>query len=87
VDEDGEEVEATIVLTPKEGYQTGSTAKLTQKYRLKPNQAWTLGIAPNYSATETEGSVSISITIDDQTNDVDVPIIIPSEWGTEAGEE
>ena len=80
VDEAGEEVEATIVLTPKEGYQTGSTAKLTQKYTLKPNQAWTLGIAPNYSATETQGSVSITITIDDKTNDVEVPIIIPSEW-------
>lgn len=80
VDEAGEEVEATIVLTPKEGYQTGSTAKLTQKYTLRPNQAWTLGIAPNYSATETEGSVSITITVDETTNDVEVPIVIPSEW-------
>lgn len=80
VDEGGETIEAKIVLTPKEGYQTGSIAELTQKYTLKPNQAWTLKISPNYTATDNKGSVSITITIDETTNDVEIPVVVPSDW-------
>ena len=44
----------------------------------KPNQAWTLEVAPNYTATN--GKLGISITIDDTTVDHPIDIVVPSDW-------
>ncbi|MCF0197569.1 MAG: DUF4493 domain-containing protein [Bacteroidaceae bacterium] len=85
VDKEGENVKAVIRLTPKQGYVTDETTSglttegtVEKVFNLKPNKAWTMNIAPNH--TSTEGQLGISITIDESTNDQDVPVVIPSEW-------
>lgn len=85
VGEQGDDVVATIHLTPKDEYLTDeqktagySEGVVTQTYNLKRNKAWTMNIKPNY--TTSVGELGISITIDDSTNDQEVPIIVPAEW-------
>ena len=81
----GDEITATIHLTPKEEYMTDEqkTASfvdgvITQKYTLKRNASWTMKIKPNY--TNTTGTLGIDITIDEGTTDHDVNITVPAEW-------
>ena len=73
----GEEVKATITLTPKSQYAT-SAAKVVKTHVLKPNFGWTLNVSPRYSSSD--GTLGITITIDETTNDIEQEIIVPSEW-------
>ena len=81
-----ETVTYTISLTAKSDYaitdtngdkQTTGTA--TGTFQLERNKAQRLTIKPNYVAP-TEGGVSITITIDDTTNDRPVTIEVPVSW-------
>lgn len=74
----GETVTATISLTAKSEYQTGKTAELVRTYKLERNKAWTLQIAPSYNSSE--GTLGISIKVDESTNDHEIDVVIPSEW-------
>ena len=75
----GETVTAKIILTPKAEYDSKQTKKeVTETYTLHPNKAWTLQIAPNYTAIN--GKLGISITIDEKTNDHEIDIVVPSDW-------
>ena len=75
----GEMATAKIILTPKAEFDSKQTKKEVNKvYTLAPNKAWTLQIAPNYTATN--GKLGISITIDETTNDHEIDIVVPSDW-------
>lgn len=77
--QNGETVKATIQLTPKTEYVSkGTTTSIERTYVLKPNEMWTLEIAPSY--TTTKGQLGISINIDSSTNDKPIDIVIPAEW-------
>lgn len=79
VPETGETVTATITLTPKTVYDAKGTVKtVTKTYKLERNKAWTLAVAPNYTATN--GKLSISITIDEKTDDHEIDIVVPADW-------
>lgn len=80
VGEEGETVKATIRLTVKEQYVTtgNPTGTVEKSYLLQRNKSWTMNIKPNY--TQLKGDLGITITIDEQTNDHEEEIIIPSEW-------
>ena len=77
VDKEGEEVSALITLTPKDAY-TSSVKEIVKTTMLKPNEAWSLKIAPRYSVSN--GQLGIEITIDTTTNDHQVDIVVPSDW-------
>ena len=79
VDKDGEAVKATIKLTPKDKFNIPE-GTILKTYTLKPNEGWTLNIAPNYSAAN--GQLGITITIDTNTDDIPVDIVVPSDWVT-----
>ena len=79
VDKGGESVKATIKLTPKDKFNIPEGVIL-KTYTLKPNEGWTLNIAPKYSAAN--GQLGITITIDTSTNDIPVDIVVPSDWIT-----
>lgn len=72
-----ETVTATIHLTPNGSYKT-SEQEIVKTYALSPNKAWKLSLSPVYDPKE--GSLGISITIDETTNDIPVDIVIPSDW-------
>lgn len=79
VAQNGETVKATIQLTPKAEYVSkNTTTNIERTYALKPNEMWTLEIAPSY--TTTKGQLGISINIDSSTNDKPIDIVIPAEW-------
>lgn len=78
VNKEGEDVTATIHLTPKEAYKTDGEGTVTKTYNLKPNKGWTLNIAPNY--TSSTGTLGITITIDESTDDHEENVVIPAEW-------
>lgn len=85
VSEQGDDVVATIHLAPKPEYLTDeqktsgyAEGVITKQYNLKRNKAWTMNIKPNYSTSI--GQLGISITVDESTNDTEVPITVPSEW-------
>ncbi|MBQ8500796.1 MAG: DUF4493 domain-containing protein [Bacteroides sp.] len=77
VDEGGETVTATIKLTPKAEYSI-STTEITRTHTLTPNKAWKLNVNASYEPSN--GSLSITITIDEGTNDKSQTIEIPLEW-------
>ena len=79
VDKEGEAVKATIKLTPKDKFNIPE-GTILKTYTLKPNEGWTLNIAPNYSAAN--GQLGITITIDTNTDDIPVDIVVPSDWVT-----
>ena len=79
----GEEVKATIQLTPKKEYQTPA-GSVSRTYTLKPNECWTLNVAPKYTAQN--GQLGITITIDTRTDDIPVDIVVPSDWITATNE-
>lgn len=81
-----ETVAYTISLTAKSDYaitdaagnkQTTGTA--TGTFQIERNKAQKLTIKPNFVAP-TEGAVSITITIDDSTNERPVTIEVPVNW-------
>lgn len=82
----GSEVKATIHLTPRAEYDINQThtdgatseGTVVKTYTLKRNKAWTLNIAPNYSSSQ--GTLGLTITIDDTTEDSVINVEIPSEW-------
>lgn len=77
VDEDGETVTATIKLTPKAEYSI-STTEIVRTHTLAPNKAWKLNVNASYEPSN--GNLSITITIDEGTNDKTQTIEIPLEW-------
>lgn len=78
VNKNGETVKATIRLTAKETYKVDGEGVIEKTYELKPNKSWTLNIKPNH--IETTGTLGITITIDESTNNHDVDVIIPADW-------
>lgn len=73
VDNSGEEVEAVISFTRKSDNKSASE---TRKYTMKPGQAWTLNINPAVNS----GNLGITVTINEETDDEVIDIIVPSEW-------
>ena len=78
VNKNGETVTATIHLTTKEGYVTNKDFVLTKTKELKPNESWTLSMSPTYE--QKTGSLGISITIDETTEEHEIVINVPSDW-------
>ena len=52
---------------------------VTQEFELQRNRAYKLKIKPDYTAT-TEGGLKIVIEIDESTNQIDVPVVVPIDW-------
>lgn len=55
-----------------------TSATIDKAYTVNPGQALTIHIVPKISS----GNLGLSITIDEQTNDHPIDIIIPSDWVT-----
>lgn len=71
---EGEMVKATIHLTRKDD---GTSSQVVKSYSgMKPNQSWTMNIAPH----DDNGSLGITITINESTDDVIHDIEVPSDW-------
>lgn len=84
--EGGETINYTINLKAKEEYLQGKdkesatqTGVVKGTIRLERNKAHKLTVKPNYSAT-TDGGMSLTITIDDSTNDHNVVFEVPVSW-------
>lgn len=82
----GETLRYTINLTAKEDYAyTDAEGKkiangtVTQEFELQRNRAYKLKIKPDYTAM-TEGGLKIVIEIDESTNRIDVPVVVPIDW-------
>ena len=79
----GENVNYKIHLTAKADYlpegQTSKTAEIPGTILLKRNKAHKLTIAPNYKPS-TEGGISLTITIDESTNDKEITWEVPVTW-------
>lgn len=69
----GESVKATICVTRLSDNKSSSTERI---YNLLPNKSWTLNIAPE----DKNGSLGLSIEIEESTNDHQVDIVVPSDW-------
>ena len=48
-------------------------------FKLERNKAYKLHVSPKYTATG-NGQLGISITIDERTNDIEIPIEVPITW-------
>ena len=86
LNEAGETVNYTISLTAKPDYmhkgEDGSsqaTGVATGSFKLYRNKAHKLSIKPNYTPT-TEGGMSLTITIDESTNDHEITWDVPVTW-------
>ena len=84
--ENGETVNYTISLTAKDDYMhsdangnTSKQASVTGSFQLQRNKAHKLTVRPNYNPT-TEGALSITITIDESTNDKEYTWEVPVTW-------
>lgn len=79
----GETVNYTIKMTAKADYlpegSTTNTAEVTGTIQLLRNKAHKLTIAPNYKPS-TEGGISLTITIDESTNDKEITWEVPVTW-------
>mgnify|MGYP004517695879 FL=1 len=80
LDAAGEVVKATVHYTVKSSNKEG-TQVLTYKTtdgveKMMPNKSWTLNISPK----DNNGSLSITITIDENTNDRPIKIVVPTDW-------
>ena len=73
VNEKGESVTATISFTR---LSDGKSASVEKTYTLAPGKSWTLNIAPQ----DNNGSLGITVTIDESTDDEEIDIEVPSEW-------
>lgn len=86
LNEGGETVNYTITLTAKEDYMhkggdgsSQATGVATGSFKLDRNKAHKLSIKPNYTPT-TEGGMSLTITIDESTNDHEITWDVPVTW-------
>ena len=86
LNEGGETVNYTINLTAKEDYMhkgedgnSLATGVATGSFKLDRNKAHKLSIKPNYTPT-TEGGMSLTITIDESTNDHEITWDVPVTW-------
>lgn len=82
LNEGGETVSFAISTTTHEEFVNGNQQTIaTQKgsFKLHRNKAYKMNIAPNYNPAGV-GNVSITITVDDSTNDIPVDIEIPVDW-------
>ena len=83
---EGETLRYTISLTAKEEYaytdaqgnkmQNGT---VTKEFTLQRNRAYKLNIKPDYTATS-EGGLKVVIEIDEGTNQIYVPVVVPIDW-------
>ena len=87
LDEAGETVRFTIVTATKDDYETDydgdgvkpETDMKSGTFKLERNKAYKLHVSPKYTATG-NGQLGITITIDESTNDIEVPIEVPITW-------
>lgn len=82
LNEGGETISFVISTTTHEEFVNGNQQTVaTQKgsFKLHRNKAYKMNISPNYNPAGV-GNVSITITIDDSTNDIPVDIEIPVDW-------
>ena len=86
LNEAGETVNYTISLTAKPDYMhkgkdgsSQATGVATGSFKLYRNKAHKLSIKPNYTPT-TEGGMSLTITIDESTNDHEITWDVPVTW-------
>lgn len=84
--ESGEEITYTITLKVKEEYvhvdKDGnklSTATASSRFTLMRNKAHKLTVKPNYTPNE-NGTFTLTITVDETTNDRVVSFEVPVEW-------
>lgn len=70
-----EQVSMNITMTK---ISDGTQAVVEKKYELSPKQAMTLKVSPVVS--QDEGSLGITIDIDESTNDHEMDITVPGEW-------
>lgn len=82
----GEEITYTISLTTKEEFlhkvgneEPKATGIATGTIKLQRNKAHKLTVKPNYTPT-TDGGMSLTITIDDSTNDHVINWEVPVTW-------
>lgn len=73
VDKAGETVTATIQVTR---VSDSKSATVERTYTLAPGKSWTLNIAP----ADENGSLGISITVDETTDDEEIDIEVPADW-------
>lgn len=74
--EDQETVKATITVTRT---SDGKNASFVKSTTLSPSKAWALSINAEESE-DPQGQAGISVTIDEQTNDIQETITVPDEW-------
>ena len=84
--EGGEQISYTVTMKVKDQYVhvDGSGNKLTTatgsgRFTLERNKAHKLTVKPAYTANA-DGTFSLTITVDESTNDRIVPISVPVEW-------
>ena len=81
LNEAGETISFAITATPKDEYvnneQQGNVK--TGTFTLNRNKAYKMNIAPSYTSMDL-GSIKLSITIDESTNDKYVETEIPIDW-------
>ena len=83
---EGETLRYTINLTAKDQYaytdaqgNKKTSGTVTKEFSLQRNRAYKLKIKPDYTAM-TEGGIRITIEIDEGTNQVDIPVVVPVDW-------
>lgn len=86
LDEAGETVEYTISLTTKEEFlhkvgdkEPQANGEVKGTIKLQRNRAHKLTVKPNYTPT-TDGGMSLTISIDDSTNDHVITWEVPVTW-------
>lgn len=86
LNEGGETVKFSLVLKVKEEYvhvdSNGNklkTAQINGQFKLQRNKAYKLTVKPDYTAV-TDGTINVSVTIDDSTNDRPITIEVPATW-------
>lgn len=83
LNKDGENVSFVITVVTKSDYINGDNKdQVTTKsgtFKLSRNKAYKMKISPVYNPTGT-GDLSITVTVDDSTNDKEVDIEVPVTW-------
>lgn len=82
----GEEINYTITMKAKKDYVNVdddgnklADASVTGKFTLKRNKAYKLNVSPSYTPN-TQGGLTVIVTIDDTTNDKPITIEVPVTW-------
>lgn len=76
--EEKEKVNATINLSVKDGYKVQSTS-VPVTYTMSPATLKNISIKPNMA----QGSLGLTITINEETTDKEINIEIPNDWVSE----